>query len=399
MAKRFIAIQGIILVAAVLFMLAGCENDYPPSLYDPNSKGTNTAVIAAVDPASVALSGVTVITITGANFSTIKEDNLVYFNAVKGTVLDASATQLTVRAPIYAADSIAIRIAVKGAALFSNSWRYKLEPAQEIAFKLGATDVPYAICVDAEGSLYASMVISNTAVGVKKFVGGKLTDFAPRGGETFYSSLKIGPDNVLYGVRNVKGIFTYKSGDAKPGVFASTGLGNIVDIDFDANKNLWGVGNNPEIYRIKPDKSIVKFAFKANLRAVRIYNNYLYAAGILDNITRIWRFPFSGEDLGAAEEVLNFTEKVGGGSTIYCITFSADGYMYIGTDAAAAVYILSPSGSLEPLYPGQFVPKTYSFAWGKGADLFMTREAFGADVQTIIRINTQKEGAPTYGIL
>ncbi|HNS72343.1 MAG TPA: IPT/TIG domain-containing protein [bacterium] len=407
MAKRLIIFQVIILAAALMIVLAGCDkDDYPPSLYDPDYVSKGAAVINSVDPSALALSGVTVITINGANFSPVKDDNLVFFNAEKGTVLEATETTLKVRAPIYAADSVAMRVAVQGAVLFSNIWPYSLEPAQEPLITLTSAEVPWAVATDAEGNVYTSMVISNAGAGVKKIAAGsdKFVDFAPKGGETYYTAMKIGPGGTLYGVRNVKGIFSYKAGDAKPAVFASTGLGNIMDIDFDASKNLWGVGNNPDVYRIKPDKSVAKFAFKANLRAVRVYNNYLYVAGDQDKIVKVWRFPINGEDLGAVEEVLNFTDKVGGNFAIYCLTFSADGYMYIGTDAPAAIYLLSPGGALEPLYPGQFVPKVLSFAWGLGTDLFMTREVtIEAEKvkyqQLVFRINTQKEGAPQFGIL
>ncbi|HNY92591.1 MAG TPA: IPT/TIG domain-containing protein [bacterium] len=407
MAKRLILFQVIILAAALMIVLAGCDKDeYPPSLYDPDYVSKGAAVISSVNPSALALSGVTEIVINGTNFSPVKENNLVFFNAEKGTVLEATESMLKVRAPIYASDSVALRIAVQGAVLFSNIWPYKLEPAQEPLVKFTTAEVPYAVATDAEGNVYTSMVLSNAGAGVKKIAAGsdKFVDFAPKGGETYYSAMKIGPGNTLYGVRNVKGIFTYKAGDAKPAVFASSGLGNIIDIDFDANKNVWGVGNNTDVYRVKPDKSVAKFAFKANLRAVRVYNNYLYVAGDIDKVVKVWRFPINGDELGAVEEVFNFTDKVGANFAIYCITFSADGYMYIGTDAPAAIYLLTPGGALEALYPGQFVPKVISFAWGLGTDLFMTREVtIEAEKvkyqQLIFRINTQKEGAPQFGIL
>lgn len=408
MSKRFILIQAVLLVAALMFMLTGCENDYPPSLYDPNYKADQPAVITTVEPADLALSGVTVITFTGSNFAPVKDDNIVYFNGAKGTILEATTGKLVVKAPIYAADSVVIRVAVRGAELFSNGWPYRLEPAQESAVKLTSAELPYALATDAEGNLYASMVISNAGAGVKKIAKGTtgFVDYAPKGGETFYSAIKMGPGNVMYCARNVKGVFSIASPGAKPGVFVSSGLGNIYDLDFDANKNLWGVGNNTDLYRMKPDKAMTKFPFKANLRAVRVYNNYLYVAGDLDKVTKVWRFPFVGEDLGPVEEVLNFTDKIGGGtSTIHCMTISADGYIYLGSDAPEAIFVASPSGGFEALYPGQFLPKIISMAWGMGTDLFVTREAKSdsegklINQQLIFRVNTQKQGAPQYGIL
>lgn len=406
MGKRFIIVQAILLVAALMLVLAGCDsNDYPPSLYDPNAKTSAAAVISAVDPASVALSGVTMITFTGSNFSTVKEDNIVYFNAEKGTVLEASSTMLKVRAPIYVSDSIAIRIAVKNSELFSNKWTYKLEAAQENLLTLTPAEIPYGIATDAAGNVYASLIVSNAGAGVKIVTPGaeKYVDYAPKGGETFWTAMKMGPGNVLYCARNLKGIFTIAAAAAKPATFASSGLGNIYDLDFDASHNLWGVGNNTDIYRVKPDKSITKFPFTANLKSVRVYNGYLYVAGKKDNADKVWRFAINGETLGAAEEYFDFSAKVGGGASVYCITFSADGYMYVGTDAAEAIFIVSPTGSFEPLYPGQFFPKTLLFAWGPGASLYMTREQVleGDQIkyaQTIIRINTQKESAPYYGL-
>jgi len=150
MAKRLIIFQVIILAAALMIVLAGCDkDDYPPSLYDPDYVSKGAAVINSVDPSALALSGVTVITINGANFSPVKDDNLVFFNAEKGTVLEATETTLKVRAPIYAADSVAMRVAVQGAVLFSNIWPYSLEPAQEPLITLTSAGATCAVATDA----------------------------------------------------------------------------------------------------------------------------------------------------------------------------------------------------------------------------------------------------------
>lgn len=385
----------------MLFILAGCEeNEYPDSLYNPDASYKAAAEITAVDPPNLALSGVTVVTITGKNFSPVLDENIVFFDAERGTILEGSATQLVVRAPIYAADSCVIRVSVKGAILFSNKWNYTLEPAQEPLVAFTAAEQPWAITADAAGNIYTSMVISNAGVGIKKISpDGVLEDYAPKGGETKYSALKMGPGGVIYAARIAKAIFTIPAAGQKPVNWVTSGLGTIYDLDFDANKNIWAVGNNTDIYRVKQDKSIAKFPFKADLRSVRVFNGYVYVAGKQDNAEKVWRFPLNGEELGAVEEYFDFSGKVSTEYSVYCITFSADGYMYVGTNAPNALYLVHPDGNFEVLYPGQFLPKALVFAWGAGTNLYYTREATATTPQLIIRLNTLKQSAPYYGIL
>ncbi len=401
MTKRFLASSGILLILAMLFMLAGCEeNKYPDSLYNPNATFNASAEITAVDPPNLGLAGVTVITLTGKNFSPVLNENIVFFDAVKGTLLEGSETRLVVRAPIYTSDSCGIRVSVQGALLFSNKWKYKLEPAQTPLAAFTTAEQPWAITADAAGNVYTSLVVSNAGVGIKKITPeGVMGDYSPKGGETKYSAMKMGPGGVIYAVRIAKAIFTIPAAGEKPVTWVTAGLGTIYDLDFDANKNIWGVGNNTDIYRVKQDKSVAKFPFTADLRSVRVFNGHVYVAGKKDGAEKIWRFPLNGEELGAVEEYFDFSAKVSSEYSVYCITFSADGYMYVGTNAPQALYLVHPGGNFEVLYPGQFLPKALVFAWGAGTTLCYTREATAANPQTIIRLNTLKQSAPYYGIL
>ena len=52
---------------AVILITAGCENDYPASVWDPNFNSKPTPVIAGVEPA-FSFSGIGQVTITGSNF-------------------------------------------------------------------------------------------------------------------------------------------------------------------------------------------------------------------------------------------------------------------------------------------------------------------------------------------
>ena len=77
--------------------------------------------------------------------------------------------------------------------------------------------------------------------------------------------------------------------------------------------------------------------------------------------------------LGDNELVLDwaslFTDK------LLSITFSAEGDMYIGTDAPEGIIILHEDGSYEGLYPGVIEPESYALCWGNGLFLYVTRRS------------------------
>ncbi|MDZ7288568.1 MAG: IPT/TIG domain-containing protein [candidate division KSB1 bacterium] len=398
------AIKGMacfLFVIPVLILVVGCENETTPSLYDPNVTSRPGPTIASVSPPNSAFAGIGIVTFTGTNFSPAKAENFVYFDDQLAEVLEASATQLKVKAPNLVKDSIQVKIAVFKADRFSNTIYYKLEAAVAELTKFASYEEPWGIACDAEGNVYVSLVSNNVAAGVKKITpDGKLSDYAPKGTELKYSALKMGPNGVLYAARIQRVIFQIPAGGGTPAVFASTGLGTIYDLDFDAGKNIWAGGNNDFIYRVKPDKSVKSFPFKANVRSVRVFDNYVYLAGNRDGKEKVWRMRIvSADEVGAEEEYFDFSATPAGatGAGIYAITFAADGDMYLGTDANEAMFVVHPNKSYEPLYPGLFQPKSLVFAWGKGTELYVTRERTATAAQTIIRVNTLKNSAPYYG--
>ena len=90
----------LIALAALAFLLfSGCENPETGSLYDLNYTSPRaTPVVTSISPTS-GLAGVTTMTIAGSNFSSVKTENTVYFDAKQAEVLTAGQTQLTVKAP------------------------------------------------------------------------------------------------------------------------------------------------------------------------------------------------------------------------------------------------------------------------------------------------------------
>jgi len=398
----------IALTALAFLFLSSCENPETGSLYDPNYTSPRPQpTIASLAPKS-GLAGVTTITIAGTNFSSVKTENTVYFDAKQAEVLTAGPTQLTVKAPNLAKDSIKIRVSVFGALLFSNTALCKLDAAVAEFGQLGGTDEAWGTTTDAAGNLYASLVTDGNGMGIKKFTAaGVKSDYAPSGGVTKWSSLKMGPSGELYLARILRAIYKIPAGGGPAAIWVSFGnLGTVFDMDFDQSKVLWAGGNNTSVFRIKQDKNVKAFPFAANVRAVRVYGNYVYFGGLVtaDNAEKVVRFKIVTPDsLGAQEEYFSLTASSlgGAGKSIFAINFNVDGDMYVGTDATDPIIIVHPDKSAEALHPGVLSPAMHIFASGTGSVLYAVKGVPSSGVVStsgkIFKINPLKTLAPYYG--
>jgi len=400
-------------VAVFLLLLAlfatGCKNEVTPSLYNTDYNPGVPPVINSVTPKDSAMAGVDVLTIDGSNFSPNPSENFVFFNADTGMVVSATPTQLKVKAPNLVKDTIWLKVAVLYAEKFSNTVQYKLlwNAAEFGGFT--NVDEPWALAVDANGDLLVSLISRSVGVGVKKITpDGVVSNFAPAFSSAInkWSGMKIGPGGYLYAVTGRNIIFRMNPTGGAPTVWKSGGgLGTLWDLDFDQQGNIWAGGNATSVFRVKPDLSVQGFPFTADVKCVRVYNNYLYVAGVQTGASKIWRFPLNADGtLGSVEEYFNFsTSAFGtGGKGAFAITFNTDGDMYVGTDATASVVIVHPDKSAEALYPGVLQPQTLFFAWGKGTTLYSSRRnpdpSSTAITSAIIKLNTRKTGAPYFGV-
>lgn len=395
----FIKLSFIFVLFTIISVLNSCSTDSTPSLYQNRDKG-DTPVINSIDPAEKGLAGITVITITGENFSDIAEENLVYFSSSLAEILQNSTTQLVVRAPNLVSDSIKIKIAVRGAELFSDPSDYILESAISEPFPFKDFEDPYSITVDAEENIYLSYVSANVGQGVNKLTpAGELTNFAPKGGETFYNGLKYAGNGVLYGVRSVRAIFRITEA-ASPATYAVLDNGtNMLDLDFDKDKNIWTGGTGGKIYRIPANPTGTNdwksFNFEPAIRSIRIFNDNLYAAASDENGHAVWKMPIIAPDsLGTATKYFDLTANYPLTSAL-AITFSEDGVLFIGTNYKNPIIAVYPDLSHEEWYAGVLASPADKFAWGNGTDLYYTVGAVGA--RTIIKINMGLNGAPDYG--
>jgi hypothetical protein len=397
-----VVILAVVVLAGVWM---GCKEDPPASLYDPNYVSGPQPKVTSIAPATDALAGVTMLTITGQNFSDVPANNLVFFDKTYATALTSSATQITVKAPLLAKDSIQVKIAVSKSDLYSDPFLYNLDTA---AFEKWATygtgEYGAGIECDRNGNLYVSLLSTTGGLGVKKFTPtGVRTDYAPILSTSVASwrNMKFGPGDTLFCVATGRAIvFAIPSG-ANPAVWKSGGgLGNLNDLDFDANGNIWAAGATGNIYKVSRTKVVTSFPCVGTLRGIRVFNNAVYVAGRRDSLEKVWRFPIVGADsLGAESEYFNITAVYGSGlNVINAIAFMSDGSLLIGTDNAEGLRLVAPGGaSSAAYYPGVVFGQTVSLTWGTGANLYQSRQAAGAVTASAVRINTQKSGAPYYG--
>ncbi len=390
----------IILSVGISAFFIGCSEDPEPSLYDLVTPSGAVPTINSINSStSTPLAGFSILTINGSNFSPNVDENFVFFNGVKGTVLSATTTKIDVKSPpsIFG-DSIKVRVTVYKNENISNTFIYAIANPVNIPFpfdpKVG--DVPWAVTAFNNGDLLVSM----DGKGIKKISGGMMSDYIPKGAESYWNTIKITSNGDVYGSRNLRGVWKMLQ-NTVPAVapWAVTPTGTRVwDFDWDQNLNVWAVGNNSVIIKIKPDLTTSTYNFTGNLRAVRYFGGYLYVTGTKDNLVKVWRFIVdSNGDLGAEEEVINLSSRYPS-VTINTITFGADGILYLGTNNKNnPILEVKSDRTISEFYPG-VVPasEVLSFYWPQGEFLYFIRKADERE-QTIIKLNMLKNGAPNYG--
>ena len=229
------------LALASFVYFTGCTNKVSQSLYSgmPTDPTGSTPEITSVDPSSSALSGVTPVTIKGKNFLSDTSAIKVYFGNQTGTILSSSPTQLTVIPPNLEGQ-IKIKISTNVAELFSNTYDYLLEKAVKDFYPdpKDRTNIPVSIIADNAGNVYSS----NSSYGLVQITpGGVSSVYSPKGGETYWTSMRFGSGGVLYAVRGLQAIFSIPAGGGVKNsawVVLSPSSLKISQIEFDPLGNL-----------------------------------------------------------------------------------------------------------------------------------------------------------------
>ncbi len=79
--------------------------------------------------------------------------------------------------------------------------------------------------------------------------------------------------------------------------------------------------------------------------------------------------------LGATEQIFDFDANYPG-FEIQSMEISADGELYLGTNAPVGIIVVQPNGSFAPLYPGVLSPSIYAMTWGNAEFIYATKKDF-----------------------
>lgn len=184
------------------------------------------------------------------------------------------------------------------------------------------------ITLDNNGVLYGSEEINGI---FKVNSADSLERFAPKGGESFYTDIKFGWSNSLFGVRGVRAIFSIAK-DNPPDVWHVLSIGNdIIAIDFDSTY-LWCGTRSSKIIRISSDKKEKEFDFNGTIKKVRYFDGDIYIAATRGTNEVIIKIPIlENGELGTETEVINLSNEYPD-KIINCIAFANTKYALIGTD-------------------------------------------------------------------
>jgi hypothetical protein len=207
----------------------------------------------------------------------------------------------------------------------------------------------------------------------------------------------MGPGGYLYAARSFRALSRYAPGGGSAATLWLTfPVGTLIsDIDFDQDGMLWGGGNNTNIFRVQPDKTITSYPFAGNVRSLRVFGGYLYVAANTTAGEQIWRAPISSGGLGTPEVYFDFAGAYPG-VTPLAITFSSDGVLYIGTNSPNGLVVVEPGkthGTPFSAYQALFGAGLRSLAWGKTDDLYASTSS-GVILKFTVR---GKVTAPYYG--
>ncbi len=374
------------------------------SIYDPDDISDQpNPVIEKITPEAGYLAGVDSITVKGKNFSENPNKNAIYFDGEPGLILSSGTAQMNVRPAQVLGDSVDVRVSVKGAMEFSNTYHYKLKSPIVNIPGYNETHSTTGITKNSNGDIIYSLLDGSKApVGIKVWkTDNTVEDYLSSSFD--FQSLKVGPDGLLYGARNIYGIYRENNGSMDFPFAIGNSNEAYRSIDFGTGDYLWVVGDNDNIVRVDiTNGSIARFPFTARLTAVRYYDGHLYVAGGVPDAEEelkeeVWSFEITGNnELTNGTKVFGIDDASEESMRILDLTFDVDGKMYLGTNEGSGIYTWDEETGLNEFYPGLIFANGLSLTW---LDNYLIASIRNRGETTLhpTKINVMQQGAPYFG--
>ncbi|MCF7825224.1 MAG: IPT/TIG domain-containing protein [Candidatus Marinimicrobia bacterium] len=392
------------LVISTLLSVLACTEE-SSSWVDPNPTGGPAPVITNVSPDS-GFAG-TVAIITGENFATTLEDNMVLFGSIPAVVKEASSTELTVQLPMINDKTVLPKVAVKGSefwgywegqtpdtagVLHDDSLTFTFYQALEaltdtVYWPAGVVTAPdstiYFIVNQADAGWSKGLHKVNTdgsveVVRTSTILGNLIYDAASD--SIWGSNLRRGRDlgwisrapsdgsgsfsKMIKDVVTPSSIeFDQSTGDM---YFSSLGFYEVVitpvedRFDTTITDIKGGIYLEPMSNRTFSDTSLATMLMEySRPTSCKIMDGYLYVTQAYQETgAAISRNQIIGNTLGETEVVLDEFDNV------YCLEFDSDGNLYFVPEGSSTLYQYNQdTGSLVEFFPGDVVPTANFMSW------------------------------------
>lgn len=389
---------------AAVFLTISCTSE-STSLFDPDyTPERPDPSISVIEPEEGWVAGFDEIIIRGENFSEVADENRVYFDGIPGIVHSSTTSEMTVRPARVIGENVDVKLTVRRAINFSNQLEYRLDQAVFQAPGTLPVDNVLGITTDAEGNIIFAYQDDGIPAGIRKWNIDEGTVERVLSSQFNWNSLKVGPDGLIYGARNIFGIYRETpNGQIDTNAFAVGREGeNYIDMDFDEDGYLWTVGNNNHVFRVDiSNGSVTRFPFEANLRAVRYYEGKLYMGGRIpdgseNGSLEVWTMDINNGQASNPQRYLNISDVSDTEFTMLAITFDVNGRMYMGANTGTGIYTWSESEGFREFLQGLIEPNGYSFSWD-GEFLIASATNRDENNRFALRIDVRTEGAPYFG--
>ena len=394
-------------ILPIALLIFSCEDpNYPENIWDEDDQGNASPSISSVEPEEAAFAGIDTLTINGQNFSENASANLVYFNNMLGEVISATSTSLKVVTPNLVSDSVQIRVAVQGAFLFADhSSLYTLTAA---VLDYGPfdqfTDI-FSLDLDRDENLIVSM--DGTPNAEFWIVDTNQDSAVWSGALAKGSGMKLGPTGSVYFVNYQRYLYKDEQGTPKENTEIFKRLnGNVTDLDFDSNGNLFagGTGSIIDVVDINDDGGLtsgvteVKNLDTLDVISLRVFNDHLYVlTTTVSSDQAIYKMQILDDSgsLGDMELVFDWSAYTNKLSSALCFTLSETGDLFVGSDSDVQPLTYIQNGNASGFYSSILTAPITYMAWGNSNYLYLINKT--EETNRVQRVDTRMSGADYYG--